>query len=1072
MTDPNSIAEQNARMRARADYFRWLLKYHGSVTLAEMSDEPEPVNLRQIFVPMRVGANEMDESQMTKSTEVAKQETEAKLPGRDVFDLVAEQSLVFIAGLPGSGKTTLTKALIGELCSSHPSPLRSRLTEKRGIAPIPITLRDINNWENIDSLDDLMDVWWRNLQIQSEQGDTLDIQRLRDSFSAEGEAFPLLLLLDGIDESGGPDIRRKLLKIAEEANLKGYRIVITGRPNGFEGLQVPKLPSWPKVDRFSNRQISLFPHHTETLYYLLPLAWPQINAFIERWYRLRPEWEIKRKDGSAHFLLALQDPNRPHLLPLARRPIFLTLMALVHCTRNEMPHGRADLYESIVDLYLNRQERHRQLKYGTKGQALKAWPALQKRRVLARIAYQSQKLGAEQKEARSSPDQRNIVWQQADLLAFIETFLQKRAGDGIAPEDSSELLQFYLHPAGLLISPREGEISFAHLSFQEYLCADDIQRRLTGAKYVNVFREDLINQLNKPGWDEVAMLLLSVHKNRSESGHFELLALLDLQQKEQARFFVLSVCSKELSMTLSQQRALLPAMIAACLLFPNENFGKWLRNCSDLAEFGLALVIELLIHIAEPEKLWHLLRETMRSEIVYPEFSFPSVLAWVDFAQNKVDSPCAVHLESLILLILSTGWGLSGNDPKLVVSKALSERLIQALSSKLVWQRGTNDPPSRRAGYRIDSSFPYYFPEWEQLALMQAKEMTSPNVAVFTGAGWAANSLIPDDGPFWRYMLSLMTPDAWLLQGELLVKDVGTICAQPWVLLTLNPKQILPVRTRIALGLYQTIVLMEYFPLYGVKQKRAELLSRLLLLLPVLCSSTAPETLLSQDFSMSRSRQLSQSKRLSGSRRRFRTPVFLNESLSNLLSKSPNISPTLEEKLSLCEVSTRENLTLESFNRSLELFLYRYASRDWFLEQAEESDLMRRRGLRPGEPLPRELGLFDERGMPLPQQDRRNWLKLQTWLQDDDAMLKFWFPEGLSAADEQQIREDLAIVKQQPWCPQAFIKAALDEWPKDKPFWDFRFETAEQEMLAACEAILAAKPADGTDAESGDNSED
>lgn len=53
-------------------------------------------------------------------------------------------------------------------------------------------------------------------------------------------------------------------------------------------------------------------------------------------------------------------------------------------------------------------------------------------------------------------------------------------------------------------------------------------------------------------------------------------------------------------------------------------------------------------------------------------------------------------------------------------------------------------------------------------------------------------------------------------------------------------------------------------------------------------------------------------------------------------------------------------------------------------------------------------------GLPLPRQDRRNWLKLQAWLQDDDAMLGFWFPEGLSAEDEKQLRDDLAIVKRQP----------------------------------------------------------
>jgi predicted NACHT family NTPase len=84
----------------------------------------------------------------------------------------------------------------------------------------------------------------------------------------------------------------------------------------------------------------------------LPFTRPQIETFIEKWYQLRPEWLHQRERGIKDFLGALHDAQRPHLLSLARRPIFLALMALVHCTRNEMPHGRAALYEAIIDLYL------------------------------------------------------------------------------------------------------------------------------------------------------------------------------------------------------------------------------------------------------------------------------------------------------------------------------------------------------------------------------------------------------------------------------------------------------------------------------------------------------------------------------------------------------------------------------------------------------------------------------------------------------------------------------------------------------------------------------------------------
>lgn len=144
----------------------------------------------------------------------------------------------------------------------------------------------------------------------------------------------------------------------------------------------------------------------------------------------------------------------------------------------------------------------------------------------------------------------------------------------------------------------------------------------------------------------------------------------------------------------------------------------------------------------------------------------------------------------------------------------------------------------------------------------------------------------------------------------------------------------------------------------------------------------------------------------------------------------------------------------EELNYALDLFSHRYAAHDWFTEQAENPDLVRRRGLIPGEPLPRSLGLFDERGIPLARQDRQSWLALQAWLNDDDAVLAFFFPEGLTAGDDRLLRSDLAILKQQPWSPHAFLSAALAEWPEQQRYRDFGLETAQQEMLMACEQFL------------------
>jgi len=559
--DWNTTAERNARLRALSAYFRWLLKYYTSAELAEMSDESDPVSLRQIFVSMRVGEGTGAETALADSVarmeplaaqsggiepptfphsassmraisvdtmagpiEVAEKETTDNLPGVDAFELLQREAFVCLSGLPGSGKTTLVKALLTELCSHQPSRLRTALAGTRGIAPVPLMLRELSGLDTIKTFDDLMEAWWNNLEKRASQGDALDIARLKICFSLDGDAFPLLLLLDGIDETGGVAVRQNILKIASDVWMRyGYRILVTGRPNGFEGIRMVEGQGLFASKETTSGELNL---RIGQPFHLLPLSWPQIQSFINKWYQLRPEWEIKRKEGTSHFLAALQDPNRAYLLPLARRPIFLTLMALVHCTRNEMPHGRAELYEAIVDLYLNRQERHRQIKHSIKGKALPAWPPLDKRRVLSHIAYQSQIKGSAQNSDRDNPDQRRILWPRAELLQLIVDFLNSKSGFGIAPEEAEDLLDYFLHPAGLLIEPKEGEISFTHLSFQEYLCAEDIQRRLTGSKFSKVFRNELLVNLDKPGWNEVGLLLLVIHKSRSEDGHLELLDLV------------------------------------------------------------------------------------------------------------------------------------------------------------------------------------------------------------------------------------------------------------------------------------------------------------------------------------------------------------------------------------------------------------------------------------------------------------------------------------------------------------------------------------------------------------------
>ncbi len=167
-------------------------------------------------------------------------------------------------------------------------------------------------------------------------------------------------------------------------------------------------------------------------------------------------------------------------------------MALVHANDRRMPHGRADLYRRIVDLYLIRQTQQRRLAFTTQGEPMPHWDEREVRRALGYLAWRSQQRGARAEKAHER-DQRQVIWTRAELedalvglLAPSDSDGEPRTGPGgaadsdrdprpfsdLKPCDAGRLIDYFLHPTGLLVDPAEGRYQFAHLSFQEYLCAE------------------------------------------------------------------------------------------------------------------------------------------------------------------------------------------------------------------------------------------------------------------------------------------------------------------------------------------------------------------------------------------------------------------------------------------------------------------------------------------------------------------------------------------------------------------------------------------------------------------------
>jgi hypothetical protein len=396
----------------------------------------------------------------------------------------------------------------------------------------------------------------------------------------------------------------------------------------------------------------------------------------------------------------------------------------------------------------------------------------------------------------------------------------------------------------------------------------------------------------------------------------------------------------------------------------------------------------------------------------------------VKFDENEA------RAHSLLRILSQSGWVVPEDEMNPIADSHLQKIIADWLerhlqnTPKLLWLREEIDKAK-------------LLPSTSETVDEVENEVEKVQLPIPTSTAVELDILLPQQGLLWETVLAELPIDAWLLQGEA-VDEEGILWwefSQACVLLTLYPKETLPEHIQLALQLYQALIVVE----------TAAAGSRILANFFWSLSLS-----LSLSRSLSRSRALSRSRLLSLSRS---LSLSLLRSLSR--SRSRSLREALEKIANYLDKHEPENAILEPFSLKLEFFGYRYAGFDWFKEQIEEPDLMRRRGLQPNQPLPAALGLFDEQGLPLATQQRRHWLKLQDWLEKDDDILDFTFQDK-SPTNRKSLKEQLTQLRQQPWSPQAGVAAILADWPEEQETRICTIEAAEAELFVACQAFLEA----------------
>ncbi|MGA5507791.1 NACHT domain-containing protein [Streptomyces umbrinus] len=332
-------------------------------------------------------------------------------------EALAEQDLVLLRGVAGSGKTTLVQWLAvtaarGERGDRIPFvlPLRTLVRRPEGL-PAPAGFLAAVRVPFHDAAPDA----WPDRVLTAGRG---------------------LLLVDGIDEIPESDRERTRRWLRDLIDAyPGNQWLVTSRPSAVR-------EDWLAADGFTELALS-------------PMSREDVTAFVERWHRAARIGAPDTERLTAYETSLLDAVRtKPDLGRLATNPLMCGLICALHRDRRGyLPHGRQELYDAALSMLLSRRDQERDM-LPHDDIRLTELPQIQ---LLQRLAYWL--IRNNQAEMDRERAERII----ADALPSLPAV----ASQGDAPE----IYRHLLIRSGLLRAPALGTVEFVHRTFQDYLGA-------------------------------------------------------------------------------------------------------------------------------------------------------------------------------------------------------------------------------------------------------------------------------------------------------------------------------------------------------------------------------------------------------------------------------------------------------------------------------------------------------------------------------------------------------------------------------------------------------------------------
>ena len=531
--DHRAAVEASSRAAAELDdhdhqffaghYRQHVIDRFGKLTLYSIaSDTPLAVDLEQIFVKLAVvrpgGAEEIDpEDRAADEADPERREPGAGLPEQaerhwrraarerparrqegtgaplSIGKALAMHRDLAIVGAPGSGKTTLLRYIALSFARGQ---AQERLSLDEDRLPLLVTLRDFSRFLNAPGRDggDRRGLVPELLSrfLRDHTATVAPYLKLPDDFfSRQLDAHDCIVLLDGLDEVADPAGRDRVAEAVAvfAGHYRRSRFVLSSRPRGYEGEARRRLAA-----RCADCTIRDFDDE-------------DMGAFATNWYaavtreRLDDgrDADAEARSRADDLLRAIRADGR--VRALARTPLLLSVLAMVHQRGLGLPQRRVELYDACTDMLLGYWD---QVKGGDAARELARDVGLDRREmrtVLEPIALWFHERGGWGSGAGKEGPEQGVEVGREELEPQVARHFEDDLGfDGEAARRlAGTFLQVIEERAGLLVEREPGVYGFAHLTFQEYLAARALADR---EDYI----ERTLRHLHDPWWREVILL--------------------------------------------------------------------------------------------------------------------------------------------------------------------------------------------------------------------------------------------------------------------------------------------------------------------------------------------------------------------------------------------------------------------------------------------------------------------------------------------------------------------------------------------------------------------------------------